>query len=257
MTPPVRFSDDETNGGNNNLPSSSFPDDLDPPGTRRIPLLTKLFHRSNGSDHRVAPPAQSSNAPTEYRQGRSNSGGVAYPGGVGTAASVSSGEEDTPVAKSRLHRSCSKICSYTTPSKASLNRLSALITSKLWHGLLVFFTIVLLFGCQIQELWVPKEWDTAVDVLFTVALGFFALDIIIRCYTEPQYFEFHLCGKTVLGDAPGAWGSCRLGSFMFWCDLLSSSTLLFDISYVNARHFDAATIDIDLDRFGLPVRRNS
>ena len=123
--------------------------------------------------------------------------------------------------------------------------------------MLVFFTILLLFGAQIQELWAPKEGDIFFDVLYTVALGAFALDIFFRCYTEPQYFEFNVCGKTT-GDAPAAaWGSCRLGSFMFWCDLLSSATLLFNISFVNASAFQAETIDIELDRYGLPVRWNS
>ena len=122
--------------------------------------------------------------------------------------------------------------------------------------MLVFFTILLLFGAQFQKLWAPKEVDIVFDVLYTVALGAFALDIIFRCYTEPQYFEFNLCAKTT-GDPPAAWGSCRLGSFMFWCDLLSSATLLFNISFVNASAFEVETIAIELDRYGLPVRWNA
>lgn len=257
---PVRFSDDETNGGNN-LHDSSSPDLIQGNsrssgglghGKRKLSFFGYLFNLRSGSDQPNSPPAPSFGPPTEYRKGRSNSGGGTFPGGVVAAASVSSGDEDAPAAKSRIQQCFSKIRSYTRPSKASLDRLSSLITSKIWQILLVFFTILLLFGGQFQELWVPKEWDTVFNVLFTVALGFFALEIIIRCYTEPQYFEFNLCGKTG-GDAPAAWGSCRLGSFMFWCDLLSSSTLLFDISFVNTRLFDVETIDIDLDLFGLPI----
>ena len=76
---------------------------------------------------------------------------------------------------------------------------------------------------------------------------------MVRCYTEPQYFEFNLCGKTA-GDAPAAWGAFRLGSFMFWCDLISSATLLYDISFINTFYFAIETINMELDQFGLPVR---
>lgn len=131
--------------------------------------------------------------------------------------------------------------------------MSVLISSRVWHALLVFFTILLLFGAQLQELWVPKEGDIVFDILFTVALGVFAFDMLFRCYTEPQYFEFNLCGKT-FGEAPAAWGSCRLGSFMFFCDLLSTVTLLYDISYINRALVATETIDIELNGFGLPVR---
>jgi len=139
------------------------------------------------------------------------------------------------------------------PSRATLDRITVLLSTRIWQILLVFFTILLLFGAQFQELCVPKGGDVVFDVLFTMALVVFALDIIFRMYTEPQYFEFNLCGKT-LGDTPVAWGSFRLGSFMFWCDLISSLTLLYDISYINKSLFNIVTIDIELDHFGLPVR---
>jgi hypothetical protein len=154
---------------------------------------------------------------------------------------------------SRLQRAGAGMASCLRPSRATLDGVSILISSRTWHVLLIFFTILLLFGSQFQELWVPKEGDIVFDILFTVALGVFALDMLFRCYTEPQYFELNLCGKS-FGEAPAAWGSCRLGSFMFWCDLVSSLTLLWDISYVNKILFDEETIDIQLDGFGLPVR---
>ncbi len=120
--------------------------------------------------------------------------------------------------------------------------------------MLVFCTILLLFGSEIQELWFPKQADIIFNVLYVVALCVFVGDIMVRCYTEPQYFEFNLCAKTV-GDAPAAWGAFRLGSFMFWCDLISSATLLYDISFINTFYFAIETINMELDQFGLPVRR--
>lgn len=272
---PVRYSNHEADTGNNSrslsaLGSSRWKSQssrgLGPGNQRhRMSLFRSIFNRRNDdyrSDQPVAPTATSSRtiatppAPAEYRKNRSNSGGGTFAGGAGTSASVASGDEDTPATRSRFQLCCSSISAYIKPSKASLDRLSALITSRVWQIMLFFFTILLLFGPEFQELWAPKDADIVFDVLYSVALGAFALDIIIRCYTEPQYFEFNLCGKTT-GDALAAWGSCRLGSFMFWCDLLSSATLLFNISFVNATAFQMKTIGIELDRFGLPVRWNA
>jgi hypothetical protein len=123
------------------------------------------------------------------------------------------------------------------------------ICSKPWKVLLPFFTLLLLFGSQIQSLAVPKRGDIAFDVLYTLGLAFFLVDLCIRCRIEPNYFMFSICGRGI-GDAPG---SVVCGSFMFWCDLVSTLAFLYDISYVNTRHYDMITVDIALDPFGQPV----
>lgn len=269
--PSVRFSSEETSSGNNSGDGSTAPPGSilrnpgpDPPtdttaqtSKTKLHFFRNFFNQRNNdyrSDRPVAVTASRRAAanPGDYRNVRSSS--AAPPLASGNASSVaSSSEEDSPAALSRLQRWFSVIGSYLRPSRASLDRMTILITSRIWQVLLVFFTILLLFGAQFQELWVPKEGDLVFDILFTVALAVFALDIVFRIYTEPQYFEFFLCGRTP-GDSPVAWGSCRLGSFMFWCDLLSSATLLYDISYINTSFFDTETIGIKLDKFGLPVR---
>jgi hypothetical protein len=43
------------------------------------------------------------------------------------------------------------------------------------------------------------------------------------------------------------------GSFLFWCDLLSTLALLYDITWVNTILFREAVINIVLDQFGIPI----
>lgn len=38
----------------------------------------------------------------------------------------------------------------------------------------------MLFGSQIQELWLPKSWDTACDAVFTSSIVFLSLDIVFQ-----------------------------------------------------------------------------
>jgi hypothetical protein len=172
------------------------------------------------------------------------------PASSGGGPTPSSLDDESHRYSPRWLRCFQSLGSFLRPSRAVLDSASIVIHSRLWHILLVFFTFLLLFGAQIQELWIPKEGDMVFDILFTIALFVFAVDLVVRCYIEPQYFEFNLCGKSQ-GEN---WGSCRLGSFMFWCDLVSSATLLYDISYINPRLWDTVVIEVELDNFGLPVR---
>lgn len=146
-------------------------------------------------------------------------------------------------------RCCGSVSGWFRPSRAALDRMTSIISSRFWNMVLVFFTILLLFGEQFQELFIPKEGDIVFDVLFTIALAVFFIDIILRCYVEPQFFGY--CGKD--SNENSTWGSFQLGSFMFWCDLISSATLLYDISYINRSLFQINTIDIVLNSLGLPV----
>ena len=140
------------------------------------------------------------------------------------------------------------------PGQGVLEVMEYCLSSRIWRSVLVFFTTLLLFGSQIQEMWTPKEADIVFDILFSVALGVFLLDMLVRTYVEPQYFGFNLFGNKI-SDAPAAWGSCRLGSFMFWCDLISTLTLLYDISFINRSNFEMLEIEIELNSFGMPVSR--
>ena len=71
-----------------------------------------------------------------------------------------------------------------------------LINTKAWQAFIVLFTIVLLFGAQIQDLWCPPSSDVAFDVIFTCAFVFLIVDVILRSAADPTYFILNLCGET-------------------------------------------------------------
>jgi hypothetical protein len=140
--------------------------------------------------------------------------------------------------------------------------LRQIIQSRAWKFVLIVFTLLLLFGPQIREMFIPKGGDTAMDVIFMVALVFFTFDIFIRIDVEPNYFSFDLfCWRQrrqqTSSDLASGWmgcGSYGFGSFLFWCDVVSTLTLLHEISFINQSGFDEVTIDIRLNQFGVPVR---
>jgi hypothetical protein len=161
----------------------------------------------------------------------------------------SSGDDELPPPASSLQRCFSNTTLCMRPSKLIIDRISVILSSKTWQILTIFFTTLLLFGMQLQQLWIPKKADIICDFLYIIALIFFVLDIILRSYTEQQYFEVNCYGKSTLG----ALGNFQLGSFMFWCDILSSTTLLYNISFINKMVFSIEQIQIELDSFGFPV----
>jgi hypothetical protein len=125
----------------------------------------------------------------------------------------------------------------------------------------------------------------------TVTFALFWLDIFMRMDSDPNYFNCS-CGiisnyqqrkrndlnvmtdtlptnnnnnnnNTVAVTAnlhrhqqSGCDGWCcglRLGSFLFWCDFISTMTLLSEIAFINKRAFESVTVMIQLDQFGMPV----
>ena len=62
--------------------------------------------------------------------------------------------------------------------------------SLLWKWVIVFFTIVLLFGSPIQILYTTKDADIVFDILYIMALVVFVLDIILNMLVDPAYFVF-------------------------------------------------------------------
>lgn len=146
----------------------------------------------------------------------------------------------------RMKRYCPK-AHWFRPSPAVIDFGAQLMASKIYKIFTAFYTIVLLFGAQFQELWIPKEGDIVCDILYCCTLAFFVSDIIMRLYIESNYFVFQRCGRK------GAWGQCHLGSFLFWCDLLSTSTLLYDISFINQELREMEFIPLEVNSFGLPV----
>ena len=163
------------------------------------------------------------------------------------------------------------------------------LNSRMWKIVLIFFTLILLFGAQIRDLFIPQAGDPAVDAVFIVAFLFFLVDILLRMDAERNYFHLYLCGciryssgvakdatsstdyyhhgnnnnntnPSKFGDGATTGSSLKccgrpfqVGSFLFACDLVSTITLLREISFIMKRNFDEQYVDIELDRWGMPA----
>ena len=147
---------------------------------------------------------------------------------------------------------------------------SRLIHSLYWKIVMILFTVILLFGSPVQT-FLPKEVDIYFDIMYIVALGVFAFDMLIHLITDPDYFGFHppallLCllgmkrkpqhggGRT--GSSGSGSDKLGIGSFKFWCDIISTGMLFYDIQYTNARNYEEEYWHIDLNTPpGVPVSR--
>lgn len=165
----------------------------------------------------------------------------------------SSGRSSPPPDPSELlDESTTSCCACCHPSPRFLHVLSLIIGSRPWHIIIGFNTILLLFGSEIQELWIPPAADLAMDILYLLTLAVFTMDIVMRCYLEPSYLTVPKCRNKDAAQN-SAWGRCQLGSFLFWCDLLSTATLLYNVSFINKPRFATKEIDIVLNAIGIPV----
>lgn len=147
-----------------------------------------------------------------------------------------------------------------------LNRWYQSSQSTAWKVLYIFFSLFLLFGPPIQALTVDRAGDIVFEVLRNMMLVFFVSDMVLKCLTEKEYFECacghgkEANGATAAAATVGAEGKdlgivscCSFGSFLFWCDLISTFAILFDLSYINPNQIGVREIDIGV-RNGRPVR---
>lgn len=112
--------------------------------------------------------------------------------------------------------------------------------------------VLQLFGSSIQFIFFPKEADVIFDILYTIAFSVFVIDTIMNVIVKPAYFSVNICSDPPPQDGQGS-KPFGIGSFMFWCDIVSSAAILYDISYINEKSFESPTIDIQLDAYGIPV----
>jgi hypothetical protein len=124
---------------------------------------------------------------------------------------------------------------------------TAVLNSHAWKAVLIIFAAVLLFGEELRELFLPSGADNYVDALFVLVFTFFMVDIAMRCDAENNYFNRFRCTGCC----------CSSGSFLFWCDLLSTLTLFYDMSWFDTPNFTETNIAIKLGDYGLPVRIQS
>ena len=147
---------------------------------------------------------------------------------------------------------CNRI---TIPPYVRQRFCEKLIASRTWRGTFTLFTITLIFGAQVRDLFCPKAADDIFDILFLAIIGFFALDILMRVDVEPNYFVFRAFGRgQATFEESTTCLNLQLGSFIFWCELCSTLALLYEISLINQRDFGMQTVDIRLNAFGAPVR---
>jgi len=213
------------------------------------------------------------------------SSGILSDGG-GSSVAAGSTEKDPPESSQtqfcqssmccRLFTTATSCCRTGCAPQSLLPFFSRTITSSIWRYALVFFTVVLLFGQPVQDLWCPKESDVAFDAIYVAAFTVLAADVIMRSVVSPEYFLLQVGGKDLRHDAllnrvlrprlstggsGDNWGGLlkccsgyRLGSFMFWCDVVSTCSLLYDIAFINTSKASLINIIINVGSDGIPVR---
>jgi len=168
---------------------------------------------------------------------------------------------------------------YIRPQPKWLLQLYATTRSSVWIVLVIGFTFLLLFGPAVQSLVDTDKAGDAIFLWFRVAmLAFFLLEILIRCLAEENYFVMSLnCAcrpanpnlrrissvlatnnNTPMTDSKHQQleRRFRFGSFLFWCDLISALSILYDLSFINNHHFETVTREIQLVG-GIPDREES
>ena len=133
-----------------------------------------------------------------------------------------------------------------------LTKVNTFTKSRIWIFVHFLFSIILLFGSAIQRLaGVGPRGDRVYLCFLVVVLFFFIVDILIRCVAEVDYFVFSLCRRdnerrnsiSILHQSNSDNSDTKrtyfcVGSFLFWCDFLSSLSILYDFSLINNNHFD-------------------
>lgn len=148
--------------------------------------------------------------------------------------------------------------------------IGRILASPYYKALLVVLTIILLFGAQIRFIFIPAAGDAGCDGVFMATFVIFWIDIFMRIDAEPHYFPLNACGVRwhrhthrvggggAQNGAASTTGFCctslEIGSFLFWCDALSTLALLQEISFIDTENFAPIWIEITLDSFGVPVR---
>ena len=158
------------------------------------------------------------------------------------------------------------------PERRHLER-ELLLHTTAYKFFLVCFSLILLFGAELQELFLPRQADGTMDVIYAVVFVCLLADIAMRIDAEDNYFSFQACcwikgcrccckngnnnnnRRRSSGDSNNSNnGCCRFGSFLFWCDLCSTLTLLADMTWINKDRLGEKHYSIQLDAFGFAVR---
>lgn len=86
-----------------------------------------------------------------------------------------------------------------------------ILNGMIFQILVNLFTIYALFGADVKFLICDKTGDPIFDALTLVSLGIFSFEVVFSCLTKKDYFL----------------------SFFFYLDLVSTLTLVLDLTYVD------------------------
>jgi hypothetical protein len=162
------------------------------------------------------------------------------------------GGEDNP--PSCWQSFCQRI---TVPSYIRQDKFKRIINNPLWRATVILFTITLLFGAQVRDIFFSKSADRVFDGIFVAVIGFFFVDMGMRIDVEPNYFVYPTCGRREDGLDISTGIRCanlQFGSFIFWCELVATLALFLELTWINDDEFGMQTIGIKLNSFGAPVR---
>lgn len=187
------------------------------------------------------------------------------------------------------------------PSKWLLHLMNRIVINKYWRFFVTILDFILLFGSSIRDIFCPKRFDLAFDIIFLLTIVVLLVDVIIQSHLVPNYFIFIIkkrrrndeekkstIGKTgrqinmkgqsshgsttgrmrgvtseyvdaeensvsIKGNREFSFDGIKFGGFLFWLDIISAFTLLFDVSLINPLLRNTRTYDIFLDSYGIPV----
>jgi hypothetical protein len=134
-----------------------------------------------------------------------------------------------------------------------------------WNIMKFICSIILLFLSNIQNAFCPPSVDAAFNGLFIMAFVILMLDIIRLSFFDSSYLPLQLWKwkNKSAREKPDMFSTSqdgpflRLGSFLFWCDLLSTLTLIYDISYLSTDLAAMPFVHFRTDSYGSPVRFNT
>jgi len=127
-----------------------------------------------------------------------------------------------------------------------------------WNIIKFISSLILLFLSNIQYAWCPPTVDNAFNILYSLAFTFLVLDILRLAYFDSTYLPLQVWkwkNKSAQVEPDrfstrtyGPWIRC--GSFLFWCDVFSTGTLIYDISYFSSDMSAMLFIHIHTDTTG-------
>jgi len=152
---------------------------------------------------------------------------------AGTQSETSSNQEDSTT---RWYSGW-----FFEPNQSALERMKRLLKSRFWKVTIMLFTMVLLFGAPIQHFF-PEDTRSIFNAIYLTTIVILLVDIFLMVFVQKKYFNlsFNLSFK----NWRKGWNEIECGSFMFWFDLISVLSMLFNVSFI--LKLNAAVIDINI-----------